>query len=212
MSAPMTIPSLSQEDIQVILDTTNMNFNVMMMEALLFGLYTGIFGTTMWTIFSSVRSGHRTKIMTTIISCLFFLEIVTFALDWSLIYSAFVQNGWNFFTVFSELEETSPKLFRMSLVTSISSGISTLLVDVSMIWQCWTVWEQRWLVIIFPFLCCLAGTTAKVVQTYYYIYSNANDITATLSYGKVIVAWTISYISLTLATTLLFPIAKVKVA
>lgn len=44
---------------------------------------------------------------------------------------------------------------------------------------------------------------AKVVQTYYNIYSNANDIAATLSYGKVLVTWTISYISLTLATTLI---------
>ncbi|SJK99190.1 uncharacterized protein ARMOST_02480 [Armillaria ostoyae] len=185
-------------------ETTNIYLNMTIMEALLFGVYTGVFCTTMWNIMSSERSEHsRGKhIMVTIISCLFFLEATTFAMDWSFIHNGFVRNGWGLFTVFGALQGQNSTSFRMALVTSIDGGISTVLADVAMIWRCWTVWGRRWPVIIFPILSSLAGTGAKVIQTYHYIHDSTNEISDTMSY-KVVAMWTISHLSLTVATTMI---------
>ncbi|KAK0439490.1 uncharacterized protein EV420DRAFT_1650848 [Desarmillaria tabescens] len=203
MSMTTTIPSLSPEDLRIIFETTNTYLNITIMEASLFGIYTGVFCATMWNIFSSERSesGRGKQIMITIISCLFILEAVTFGTDWSFTHNAFIQNGWNFFTVFGALQGHSPTSFRMSLTINIDGGISTILADISMIWRCWTVWGRRWPMIVLPTLCSLAGTATKVFQTYHYVHDNTNNIADTNSY-HIETMWTISYLSLSVATTM----------
>ncbi|KAK0493577.1 hypothetical protein EDD18DRAFT_405995 [Armillaria luteobubalina] len=199
-----TVPSLSAEDIKIMSETTNIFLNMTILEGWLFGIYTGVFCTTMWNIISSKRSepSRGKQIMVTIISCLFLLEATTFATDWSFIHNGFIRNGWGLFTVFVALQGQDPTSFRMALVTSIDGGISTVLADVAMIWRCWTVWGRRWPVIILPVVSSFAGTGAKVVQTYHYIHDSTNAISDTMSY-KIEARWTISHLSLTVATTMI---------
>ncbi len=71
--------------------------------------------------------------MTIIISCLYFLHAANFAVGWSFIYYTFIQNGWNFFTVFIALQGHNAKLFKILLTEGILGGISTFLADISIV-------------------------------------------------------------------------------
>ncbi|PBK85935.1 hypothetical protein ARMGADRAFT_1035925 [Armillaria gallica] len=60
--------------------------------------------------------------------------------------------------LFSALNSFTPEVNRIKWVMGVSSAMSTLVADTSMIWRCWIVWEQHWFIILVPMLCLLAGT------------------------------------------------------
>ncbi|KAK0235480.1 hypothetical protein EDD85DRAFT_843152 [Armillaria nabsnona] len=60
-----------------------------------------------------------------------------------------------------------------------------------MIWRCWMVWGQRWLVVLLPILCLASGFSFKIIE-----------ITAAENLGFKRAVFLIIYISCVIATTL----------
>ncbi len=73
--------------------------------------------------------------MILVILCLYILDILTAAFDWSFQHWVFIDNGWNFWTVFLATDTITPVYIRASWVLSISGVISTLAADASMVRQ-----------------------------------------------------------------------------
>ncbi|PBK62547.1 hypothetical protein ARMSODRAFT_1024748 [Armillaria solidipes] len=196
MNAPL--PDLSQDDKRVIFDSLDLNLNRMVLEALLYGLYTGIVVVTLWNIISSPKR-LRSTFLRTIIIVLYVLSTIGFAVGWAFEHRAFIKYGNNYYSVFIALQEIGPWWKAYNLMIGITGGISTLLVDITIIWRCWTLWDRQWQVALIPIMC--AGTAMKVMQILSTFHGTTQDISKTGGFAADI-DWALIYLSLTLATTI----------
>ncbi|KAK0432324.1 hypothetical protein EV421DRAFT_1849481 [Armillaria borealis] len=194
---------LSQYERDLIFESLDLNFNRMILESLLQGLYTLIAAITLWTTFSTPKKSGNSFLLTVVIT-LYILTTVAFGVDWTYQRRAFIQNGDNFFTVFFALQAISPWWRASQLVIGISSGLSTFIVDITIIWRCWVFWGRRWLIILIPGLCAIAGmiVVAKSLLIRSTFINTTSDIGNTGGFAAQI-DWALIYLSLTLATTLL---------
>ncbi|PBK96215.1 hypothetical protein ARMGADRAFT_760083 [Armillaria gallica] len=192
---------LSQDERDLIFESLDLNFNRMILESLLQGLYTLIVAITLWITFSTPKKSGNSFLLTVVI-ILYVLTTVAFGVDWAYQRRAFIQNGDNFFAVFFALQAISPWWRASQLVIGISGGLSTFIVDITIIWRCWVFWGRRWLIILIPGLCAIAGTVAKSLQIRSVFINTTSDIGSTGGFAAQI-DWALIYLSLTLATTLL---------
>ncbi|KAK0244799.1 hypothetical protein EDD85DRAFT_1018384 [Armillaria nabsnona] len=192
---------LTQYERDVIFESLDSNFNRTILESLLQGLYTLIVAVTLWTTLSAPKKSSNAFLLTVVIA-LYVLTTVAFGVDWAYQRRAFIENGVNFFTVFSALQAISPWWRASQLLIGISGGLNTFIVDITIIWRCWVLWGRRWLIILIPGLCAIAGTISKSMQIRSTFINTTRDIGNTGGFAADI-NWTLIYISLTLATTLL---------
>ncbi|KAK0244795.1 hypothetical protein EDD85DRAFT_946094 [Armillaria nabsnona] len=186
-SPPADLP---QDDRDLIFETLDMDFNRTILQSLLQAI-------TLWTIFSTPKKSGNSFLLTVVIT-LYILTTVDFGVSWAYGLRAFIQNGDNFFTVFIALQAVGPWLKAYQLVSSISGGISTFIVDITVIWRCWVLWGRRWLIVLIPGLCAIAGIIAKSMQIRGTFIDTGNN-----GGSAAFIDWTLIYLSLTLATTLL---------
>ncbi len=113
------------------------------------GLYTLIVAVTLWTTCSPILLGRPNSdlisppvstpkksgnaFLLTVVVTLYVLTTVTFGVDWAYQRHAFIRNGDNFFTVFVALQAVSPWWKASQLVIGISSGLSTFIVDITIV-------------------------------------------------------------------------------
>ncbi len=71
----------------------------------------------------------------TIIIMLYILSTIMFTMTWAFVCRAFIQYGDNYYSVFSALMDDGPWWRASFLIGSITGGISTLLVDVTIVRQ-----------------------------------------------------------------------------
>ncbi|KAK0421513.1 hypothetical protein EV421DRAFT_1982954 [Armillaria borealis] len=173
-------PGLSQDDWNII-----------------FGLYTGIVAVTLWTICSSPKQSRSTFLRTVIIM-LYVLRMIAFAMDWAFEHHTFIENGNNPYSMFTALD-FGLWLRTNNLVAGITGGISTLLVDITIIWRCWTLWDRQWRVVFIPIICTGAGIVMKAMQIFRN-FPSTNDIGAQSAAD---VVWSLIYAVLMLATTVM---------
>ncbi|SJL15475.1 uncharacterized protein ARMOST_18973 [Armillaria ostoyae] len=197
-----TPPSdLSQNDKNIIFYQLDLNLNRLILQALLHGFYTGIVAVTLWNIFTSPKH-LRSTFLRTIIFILYVLSTISLAMSWAFGRRAFVHYGNNYYTVFAALLDYGPWWRANYVVGDVTGGISTFLVDITIIWRCWRLWNRQWKVIFIPILCAIAGTVTKSMQ----IRSNLLDSIDVISKTNVFavdINWALIYILLTLATALL---------
>ncbi|KAK0472645.1 hypothetical protein IW261DRAFT_1596781 [Armillaria novae-zelandiae] len=192
MASP--VANLSQYEIDLVFDSLDLNFNRTILESL---LQAG----TLWTAFSTPKKAKNSFLLTVVI-ILYVLTTVAFGVDWAYHRRAFILNGDNFFTVFCALQSISPWWRASQLVEGISGGLSTFIVDITIIWRCWVFWGRQWLIVFIPSLCAIAGTVAKSLQIRSTFINTTSDIGNTGGFAAQI-DWALIYLSLTLATTLL---------
>ncbi|KAK0437085.1 uncharacterized protein EV420DRAFT_1670229, partial [Desarmillaria tabescens] len=172
---------LSQDDRNVIFESLDLNFNREILESLLQAI-------TLW----NTRFRRDSILLTTI----------TFGVDWVYQRRAFIQNGDNFYSVFVALQAIGPWWRMYQLVDGISGGITTLIVDITIIWCCWMFWGRLWCIIVIPAICTLAGIVTKSMQIRSVFINITSEIDETGGFAAEI-NWSLFYLSLTLTTTLL---------
>ncbi|KAK0217332.1 hypothetical protein EDD85DRAFT_961977 [Armillaria nabsnona] len=163
MANQADIPSdLTNNDKALIFQELDNNLNSVMLYALLHGMYTGILAVTLWNIFINkcwqIRQG-----LVVVIILLHGLTTISFAANWSYVHSAFIGNGKSFWTVDLKLNSPTQSVF---LVGGIASTMSTITTDLYMIWCCWIVWGQHWLVALLPILSLIAASVLKILTIY----------------------------------------------
>ncbi|PBK76247.1 hypothetical protein ARMSODRAFT_1078439 [Armillaria solidipes] len=122
------------------------NLNSLIFYALLHGMYTGILAVALWNIFINKCLPIR-RALVIIIILLYALITISFAVNWSLMRSAFIRPTWR-------------------RPTGITASISTLCADLYMIWCCWMVWGRRWLIVLFPILSLISATVLIAIEMY----------------------------------------------
>ncbi|SJL06623.1 uncharacterized protein ARMOST_09965 [Armillaria ostoyae] len=195
-------PDLTSDDIHYIFESLDMFLNGTILQTLMHGFYTGVLGVTLWSIFNSFakNSSITRYMMIFIILMLYILTTILLGELWASIYHAFIDEGQNCYMIFSELDGFSPMINQSAWVTGITSCISTFIADFSLIWQCWTVWGQQWLIVIIPVLCTILGTVLKGFDIYHSFDHVKNILNST--YSGTETNWKVAYLALTLTTTL----------
>ncbi|KAK0231354.1 hypothetical protein IW262DRAFT_1526663 [Armillaria fumosa] len=140
--------------------------------------------------------------MAATIFLLYLFTTVSFSFDWAFQRYAYVSNGETFYTVFLVLEAAGPWWRTYRLVTCITGGINTVLADIAMIWRCWVIWSENWLIVTPAIICIIAGTLSKAFQIYGSMSNASGDISRTSVYTTKI-DWSILYLPFILTTTVL---------
>ncbi|KAK0201361.1 hypothetical protein DFS33DRAFT_979657 [Desarmillaria ectypa] len=198
MQAPP--PDIPQDYKTVIFSVLDLNLNTMVLQALLHGLCTGIVMITLWTIFSSPKK-LRSTFLRIIIITLYVLSTILFGMNWAFERRAFIGCGDNYYSVYTTLVDISPWWKAYFLVGGITGGTSTLLVDITIIWRCWILWDRQWRLVSLPIICAVSGTVMKVMQILSVFHDSTKEISKTGVFAAVI-DWSLIYISLTLATNI----------
>ncbi|KAG7441745.1 uncharacterized protein BT62DRAFT_997020 [Guyanagaster necrorhizus] len=172
MSVTVDIPDLTSEDIQAV-----------------FGNMDAFLNKTILNAFCDaspkcLQIGPRQIIMVLAIVCLYIFEVISFSIVWWIVHYAFIRNAWSFWEMFLGLQKMDGFLPTL-LVVEIAGATGTIIADILMIWRCWTVWGQRWLIVLLPTLCTIVATGHGT--TLYDPYAT----------------WVILYLSLVLATNIL---------
>ncbi|KAK0244827.1 hypothetical protein EDD85DRAFT_785194 [Armillaria nabsnona] len=199
MQAPPS--NISQDVVKAMFGVLDVDLNRLILQSLLHGLYTGIVAVTIWTIFSYSKR-LRNSFLSTIIIALYVLSTITFGIGWAFKRRTFIQYGDNYYHVYTALVDDSPWWRVNYLAGSINGGVSTLLVDITIIWRCWTLWDHQWRVIFIPIICVVGSTAAKVMQMFSDICTLTDNISKNAQFATDI-DWSLIYIVLILATTLL---------
>ncbi|KAK0226792.1 hypothetical protein EDD85DRAFT_795112 [Armillaria nabsnona] len=204
MAAQATLPpGLTADDIHFMFEYLDMQLNTTILWALMHGLYTGVLGVTLWTIFriSTKNTSIGRSIMLVAIFALYILATIALGEVWAFTHRAFIDGGQNCFTVFSELDISSLTPKRESLALGIIACISTFIADSSLIWRCWIVWGRRWFVVTIPVLCTISCTVFKGIETYHN-YFNSTDIKNSLNWSCRVIDFAMPYLALTLTVTI----------
>ncbi|KAK0185440.1 hypothetical protein F5146DRAFT_1227837 [Armillaria mellea] len=188
---------LFQDNRGVIFDQLDINLNTKILEALLHGLYTGIVAITLWITFCSPKSLRR-NFLRTIIITLYVLRTIAFTMDWAFERHAFIEYGANYRSVSIALTNNGPWWRANYLASGITGGISTLLVDITIIWRCWALWDRQWRVVFIPIICTIVVTVMKAMQIFsaFHDYIKAFSVPLTLN-----IHWPLIYIAMMLVTT-----------
>ncbi|KAK0429766.1 hypothetical protein EV421DRAFT_516068 [Armillaria borealis] len=192
---------LSPDDKSDIIYWLDLTLNRMILQALLHGLYTGIVTVTLWVIFSSPKRLCSTFLCMIIIA-LYFLSTIALGSSWAFGRRGFIEYGDNCLTVYTALLNNGPSLRAYYLISDIAGGISTLLVDITIIWRCWVLWECQWRVIFVPIICAIGSIVMKAMQmrsTFHSLPDNINEV----GQFAAEIDWSLLYILLMLATTLM---------
>ncbi|PBK62544.1 hypothetical protein ARMSODRAFT_1089115 [Armillaria solidipes] len=190
-------PDLSQDDRIAIFHDLDLYLNTTILQALLHGLYTGIVAITLWTIFSS-----PTKIfLRIVIITLYALLTIAFAMNWAFERRALAEYSHNYYSVYKSLSSGGPWI-TYYLINGITGGISTLIVDVTITWRCWALWDRKWRVVLIPIICAVAGTTMKTMQILTAFHNNPPDNIKPGGFA-VEIDWSLMYILTTMVTTVI---------
>ncbi|KAK0460135.1 uncharacterized protein EV420DRAFT_253406 [Desarmillaria tabescens] len=187
MAAQADIPPDLTDNVKAsIFQFLDANLNSVILLALLHGIYTGILAVTLWNIFIN-KSWLIRRALVVVIILLHALITVSFAIDWSFIHSAFIDNGQSFWAVYLKLSAVNQAVY---LESGIPASMSTILADSYIIWCCWMIWGQHWLIVLLPILSLISATVSKIINVYHEYFSGLNSVFLTL------------YTSFSLATTL----------
>ncbi|KAK0232334.1 hypothetical protein EDD85DRAFT_793162 [Armillaria nabsnona] len=154
MATQTDIPSdLTDDDKALVFHFIDAVLNSVILYALLDGIYTGILAVTLWNISVVV-----------IIILLHALITINLAAEWSYVHFAFIENRQNYWTIYMNLGYSTPTAYW---VMQIAAPISTILADLYMIWCCWMVWGQCWLVVLLPIFSLVSAIISKAMIVYY---------------------------------------------
>ncbi|PBK89800.1 hypothetical protein ARMGADRAFT_1167172 [Armillaria gallica] len=181
------IPSdLTDDDKASIFQYLDAALNSTILYALLHGIYTGILAVTLWNIFiNKCWSIRRTLVF--VIILLHALITINVAVNWLYGCSVFIENRQSFRTVYLKPDSLDRAFFLESGITAI---ISTIVADIYIIWCCWMVWGQRWVVVLLPILSLICATVTRIIRAYHDYSQTPGEIFLML------------YISFVLVTTL----------
>ncbi|KAF9473149.1 hypothetical protein BDN70DRAFT_899988 [Pholiota conissans] len=121
------------------------NLHVMIFQALLMGIYTVIFGGTMYAYLIQQRSKHYAVTVT--ISILYIINIAVFSIQWYTTKFQFIDNGASRDTIFAALYYTSDTGVAAHIALDFLTVVSLVLSDGLLIWRCFNLWNRSFYVI-----------------------------------------------------------------
>ncbi|KAK0232052.1 hypothetical protein EDD85DRAFT_846278 [Armillaria nabsnona] len=149
-----TDAGLSDIEIQTWLDD---NLNSYILGCFVHGIYTGLFGISIWLLLAVKKISKARIYMGCIITALYIFSMIYVIATWIVFSRAYV-----FATSFRARYNLmfSPVLWET--VADTASGLNLIIADCTIIWRCWVVWAHDWRVTIFPIFFVIGGTFCGV--------------------------------------------------
>ncbi|KAK0224676.1 hypothetical protein EDD85DRAFT_981574 [Armillaria nabsnona] len=190
MTAQTDLPtSLTDSDIAFMSHELDSELNSKLLFSQLFGVYTGILAVTMWNVTISKSQHIRWPMIVTII-LLYILTSVDCIIALCLMVE-FTSHGQDILTRF--LDATIDHNILQSIGLGIMSIICTILADSAMIWRCWIVWGQHYIIIMPPSLCLVSSIVFKIldIRLLFVVGSATHDIHYPMLYASFSLATTL---------------------
>ncbi|KAK0234080.1 hypothetical protein IW262DRAFT_1488301 [Armillaria fumosa] len=191
MATQTDIPArLTDRDIAYLTVIFDDFLNSRILFSLLLGLYTGIISVTMWniTINKSRRSG---QVMVVVIVLLYITTIADAAMN-LLLMSAYTFHGRNIWIRYLITVRDNNSLGSVGL--GVTGLVCNILTDFAMIWRCWMVWGQQYLIIVLPALCLVVSVVLvfKIMDIrLVFMSATASDIHNLPAYASLALATTL---------------------
>ncbi|KAK0433381.1 uncharacterized protein EV420DRAFT_548470 [Desarmillaria tabescens] len=197
------LPDLTNEHKAYVFQELDAELNTEILYTLLHGIYTGIVAVTLWNIFIN-KCWMIRRALVIVIVLLYGLNTINVVACWSYTYSAFIENGQSFSTVYLKLTSVKEGIIWE---VGIISLLSTILADSYIIWCCWMLWGRRQFIVLLPILCLISATGKVSDLVYFFHISNFCVVSKIFDVHHVYFNATDSvflmvYLSSTLATTL----------
>ncbi len=120
----------------------------------------------------------------TIIIMLYIFSTIMFMMDWAFMCRAFIEYGYNYCSLYIALLGKGRWWRICSLINGITSGMSTLLIDVTIvhqpiwscqlrttdilqIWCCWVLWDYQWQIVLLPIICAIATSSESCYLSFH---------------------------------------------
>ncbi|KAJ6620503.1 hypothetical protein B0H10DRAFT_2021828 [Mycena sp. CBHHK59/15] len=186
----------SSSSLAALLPVRGVYLQMTLSEVFMNGLYTGLFFTTLYAmIFKRTARAANIAVYFAVIA-MYILATIHVATRWFLVKTAFIDHG-------DSPAATLLFLLRnplwLGVLPAIALTTNTLVADSVLIWRCWTVWNQNFIVIILPVLCTISGAVLgflSVAEQARYIINPSLD-------RHTFVDFATPYFALSLVTTLL---------
>ncbi|KAF9473155.1 hypothetical protein BDN70DRAFT_966570 [Pholiota conissans] len=125
------------------------SLHVIIFQALLMGIYTVIFGGTMYAYLIQQRSKHYAVSVT--ISILYITNIAVFSIQWYSTKLQFINNGTSRDTIFAALYTNSgTDIIALHTALNFLTAVSLVLSDGLLIWRCFNLWNRSIYAISIP--------------------------------------------------------------
>ncbi|KAK0224597.1 hypothetical protein EDD85DRAFT_858365 [Armillaria nabsnona] len=155
-------PDLTDAERTFIFQELDGELNSRILYALLHGIYTGIIAVTLWNTFTSKHQPVG-RVMVIIIALLYIVTTINVATAWVYTRLIFVNNGQSFWTKY--LYYTVPSV-TVVVVSGTTSAVCTVLASSTIIWRCWMVCRQQWLIVLLPILFLVSAIVIQIIVTY----------------------------------------------
>ncbi|KAK0196272.1 hypothetical protein F5146DRAFT_1176589 [Armillaria mellea] len=193
------IPELTDSEINDILADLDLDVNDTILNALLYGIYTGVVAVTLWAVASGNKSENRKRPRFLIagILALYLLTGYNLYRGWVGCLENFTTLAWkSVWEIFYFISSPTP----IVVVADVTAILSAVLADAILIWRCWIVWSRSWLVVIVPIACTTLSIASRGIVAYYNSFGPlASPQTI---YLEKVVNWAMLYSSLIMATLL----------
>ncbi|KAK0468874.1 hypothetical protein IW261DRAFT_1517300 [Armillaria novae-zelandiae] len=200
--ATVTIPELTDSQIKDIVTNMDIGVNTIILDAFLYGIYTGVVAVTLCAVASrnNGMNHRRSHLFVAIILLLYLLEGFGLFNNWVLCITVYTTLAWtSVWETFILSNDSIPT--AVALATRVTESLSSVLADTTMIWRCWIVWGRSWCVVLVPIACTTLATASRGIVAYYG-YFEPSDMPPRAAYLEKAVSWVMLYSSFTMATWL----------
>ncbi|KAF9474051.1 hypothetical protein BDN70DRAFT_936945 [Pholiota conissans] len=136
------------------------NLNSSMFTALLMGIYTAVFGGTMYAYLTRQPSKHTLVPIT--VSLLYLSNLAVFSIQWYITKLQFIDNDQSRTTIFLATIESNQ---RLTAGVDIGNTISLVLSDALLIWRCFNVWSRSIRVVSIPVILVITEAVSMFTGT-----------------------------------------------
>ncbi|KAG7443408.1 uncharacterized protein BT62DRAFT_935025 [Guyanagaster necrorhizus] len=162
------------------------NFNSHLLAYFAHGVYTGIFGMSIWLLL--VNSVSRARIyMGCIITALYIFATIAAIALWIDFSDAFVIG-----TSFQARYDLMSSSVLLETMSDIVEALNLLIADCIMIWRCWVVWGHDWKVVITPIFFVIIEIACGCILL---VHQTKDDV--------ITIAWALPTMAMTLGTNIL---------
>ncbi|KAK0463407.1 hypothetical protein IW261DRAFT_1613648 [Armillaria novae-zelandiae] len=167
--------------------------NVILLESLLYGMYSTVVAFTIWIV--AVRDKGRDRLVHSgLVIVMYLITTSHLAVRWTFVRGGFIRHG--------ETEETVYNYFfdapKWMLLSTAAFMANTIIADCIMIWRCWVISGRRWAFIIIPGLCTIVGT----IFAGFSFYQETATPPPGSAWSASQIDWMLPYFSLSLTVTL----------
>ncbi|SJL17531.1 uncharacterized protein ARMOST_21083 [Armillaria ostoyae] len=118
------------------------------------GVYTGIFGISMWILLAAKRISKARIYMTCIITTLYILSTISAIAWWIELSEAYVF-GTSFQARYNSVGLRDSTVL-LETIRGAATALNLIIADCTILWRCWVVWAHDWKAVTVPILFVIA--------------------------------------------------------